>query len=452
MKTRNSSPLILITALVTMAARAYGQQPPDVVTSDTQENTAMGSGALMSLTPDCGPNPPTCDFGNTAAGYQALFSNLGGGGNTAVGAQALYSNTTTGVPFTLQPVSGNANTAVGFKALYSNTAGYGNTAVGSQALYSNSTSVFEDIVKFGENNTAVGEQALFSNTTGSSNTATGYWALYSTSTGNSNTASGWAALYSNTTGSDNTAFGVNALVSNTTGTSNTASGQGALHSNSTGISNVATGAYALYSNTTGSSNTASGVGALRSGTTGSNNIAEGFHAGYDLTTGSNNIDIGNGGVTAESNTIRIGTKSTHTATYVAGIYGAPVSGSAVFVSSTGQLGVTVSSERFKTGIASMESNTAQLERLRPVTFHLKTDPKGALQYGLIAEEVAKVYPELVIRNESGRIDGVRYDELAPLLLNEVQQQRRKIDAQAAQMSDMQLQLAKLQAALVRTQP
>ena len=121
------------------------------------------------------------------------------------------------------------------------------------------------------------------------------------------------------------------------------------------------------------------------------------------------------------------------------------------MTNTGRLGVLASSERYKTAIAPMGANTAKLGQLRPVTFHLKTDPKGALQYGLIAEEVAKVYPELVIRDEKGRIDGVRYDELAPMLLNEVQQQQTTITAQAAQLHDVQKQLGNLQAALTKLQ-
>jgi hypothetical protein len=145
------------------------------------------------------------------------------------------------------------------------------------------------------------------------------------------------------------------------------------------------------------------------------------------------------GVAGESAKIRIGNPPYQTATYIAGIYGTAVSGTPVMISSTGQLGVTVSSERFKTAIAPMGSISGKLQHLRPVTFHLKSDPRGALQYGLIAEEVAKVYPELVIRNESGRIDGVRYDELAPMLLNELQQQ-------AAQIRDLKQQMAELKGA------
>jgi hypothetical protein len=194
---------------------------------------------------------------------------------------------------------------------------------------------------------------------------------------------------------------------------------------------------ALYGNKTGNFNTASGTDALYANTTGSSNIAEGYKAGYNLTTGSNNIDIGNLGLAAEGNTIRIGTAQT--VTYIAGISGTPVTGSAVIVSSTGQLGVTVSSERYKTAIVTMGSDTAKLGQLRPVSFKLKSDATGTRQYGLIAEEVAKVYPELVIRNVSGRIDGVRYDELAPMLLNEAQQQQQKIAAQGAAMRDLKQQ-------------
>jgi hypothetical protein len=149
-----------------------------------------------------------------------------------------------------------------------------------------------------------------------------------------------------------------------------------------------------------------------------------------VTTRSHNIDIGHKGVAAESGTIRIGTGATQKATCIAGIFCTSVTGGAGVVNSNGKFGVTVSSERYKTAIAPMGSNTVKLGQLRPVTFHLKTDPKGSLQYGLIAEEVAKVYPQLVVRGENGRIEGVRYDELAPMLLNEAQKQQQKIAAQA----------------------
>ncbi len=178
-------------------------------------------------------------------------------------------------------------------------------------------------------------------------------------------------------------------------------------------------------------------------TTGSYNIALGFDAGYNLTTGSNNIEIGVEGSASDNNTIQIGSQGTQTSTKIAGIYGTPLSGSAVYVTSTGQLGVQASSERYKTDISSMPELAEKLQQLRPVTFHYKTDPKGVQQYGLIAEEVDKVYPELVIRDDTGKIQGVHYEELAPMLLNEVQKQQATIQSQAAKIDDLTQQVAEL---------
>ncbi len=280
-----------------------------------------------------------------------------------------------------------------------------------------------------------------------------------------NTASGEDALYSDTSGSYNTATGFSSLFSNKTGDNNTATGYQSLYYNATGSNNSASGHESLFTNTTGSDNTALGAAALRSAKTGNNNIAVGYEAGYNLTTGSNNIEIGSKGLATDYNMIKIGVEGLQAKTFIAGIYKTSVSGSAVMVNSNGQLGVVVSSERFKTDIAPMGSNIAKLQALRPVKFHLKTDPHGAVQYGLIAEEVAKVYPELVIRDEAGRIDGVRYDELAPMLLNEMQEQQKVVVAQTAKIADeeqraaaqdtkiarLQEQLAGIQAALVKLQ-
>ncbi|HSY07021.1 MAG TPA: tail fiber domain-containing protein [Steroidobacteraceae bacterium] len=403
---------ILISASAAFEIPANAQQPPDNVVSDACFNTAMGGNALISN--ENGTGCATSGF-NTAAGYEALYSNTTGQSNTAYGTYALHSNL--GATMS-DPAAGSDNTAVGLEALYSNTTGVDNTAIGLEALYLN--------------------------TTGNGNTASGFAALNRNTTGTFNTASGFDALYSNTTGSNNTASGYTALNNNTTGMNNTAIGYGALFFSNIAQNNTASGYEALVANTTGSNNTAAGYEALEKNTTGSNNIAEGYQAGSNLSTGSNNIDIGNVGVAGESHAIRIGTHGTQKATFIAGIYGTAVTGSAVVVSSTGKLGVTVSSERFKTAIAPMASNTAKLQKLRPVTFKLKSDPQGALQYGLIAEEVAKVYPELVIRGERGRIDGVRYDELAPMLLNEVQQQ-------AAEIHDLKKQIVEMRAVDQATQ-
>jgi hypothetical protein len=402
--------LLLSIGALALAGTAIAQVPSTNDTSDMNENTGMGTRALA------GPAAKNNGSGNTAAGFFALASNTTGNANTACGASALQSNTT-----------GSSNTATGVGALLSNTTGTSNTASGASALQSNTT---------GSSNTAFGQSTLQSNT------------------GDGNTASGNEALSANTSGDDNSAFGMQALSSNTSGHKNTATGTSALTDNTTGTLNTASGFGALEMNTTGNFNTASGFEALPANTTGSDNIAVGFQAALDLTTGSNNIDIGNRGVAADSDTIRIGTAATQKATFIAGIFGTSVTGSAVVVNSNGRLGVTVSSERFKTAIAPMGSNTTKLGLLRPVTFHLKTDPNGALQYGLIAEEVARIYPELVIRNESGRIDGVRYDELAPMLLNEVQKLTAQVEnnaTQAEEIRDLKQQVAEMRAAPLKLQ-
>jgi hypothetical protein len=230
------------------------------------------------------------------------------------------------------------------------------------------------------------------------------------------------------------------------GSYNVASGNGALGGYLTGNWNVAYGAYSLGTNNDGSNNVAVGGRALTN-VDGSGNVGVGFSAGSNLISGSNNIYIGNQGVDGESGIIRVGTSGTHTQVFVAGIYATNVRGSAVMVNSSGQLGVVVSSERFKTDVAPM-SDTERLDQLRPVTYRLKSDPKGPKQYGLIAEQVAKVYPELVIRNENGRIDGVRYDELAPMLLNELQRERRQ---RGREVAELKQQLADMRAAVLELQ-
>jgi hypothetical protein len=310
------------------------------------------------------------------------------------------------------------STSYGSGALSSNSGSY-NSAFGASALNDNQT---------GERNTADGWGALQMNVVGTKNTATGAVALYN-NTGNYNTADGYGALYLNQGGSSNTAIGITALLSDTNGSSNTAAGAYALYS-SNGNYNTATGAYALYYNIDGSSNTAIGDSALYN-VTGSSNVGVGSLAGADLTSGSNNIDIGSQGAPTDSGITRIGTSGLQEETFISGIVNSKITGSAVYVTAGGQLGVLASSERYKTSIAPIGSTSEKLEQLRPVSFHLKNDPQGEVQYGLIAEEVAKVYPELVIRGESGTIEGVRYDELAPLLLNEFQEQQKRIAAQDA---------------------
>jgi len=346
---------------------------------------------------------------NTAEGEDALFSLTTGVGNTANGAFVLYKNRT-----------GNGNTAIGFEALFSNTTGYSNTANGVQAL--------------------------LNNTTGHSNTANGLNALRSNATGLFNTANGCQALQSNTTGSDNTANGFEALLNNTTGHSNTANGFQALAANTTAFQNTATGLQALFSNTTGHQNTAIGYIALLNNTIGNGNIALGHEAGENLTTGSNNIVIGAGvlGVAGESNTIRIGKSGTQTATFIAGISGKTASGGvAVYVNANGKLGTTVSSARFKEQIKPMDKTSEAIHALKPVTFRYKQelDPEGIPQFGLVAEDVEKVNPDLVARDDQGKVYTVRYEAVNAMLLNEFLKEHRKVQEQEATIAQLKSTIA-----------
>ena len=311
-----------------------------------------------------------------------------------------------------------------------------NTVLGDDALLHNT----------GSFNTAIGSYALNRNATGSYNTATGYAALSSNTSGANNTATGFQALNTNN-GTQNTANGVNALFANTTGSDNTATGFQALYTKASGVSNTATGVSALLFNT-GNSNTATGEEALGNNTTGNSNIAVGFSAGISLTTGSNNIDIGNAGVAAEANTIRIGTTGTQTATFIAGIrHAALANGAAVAVGITadGQLGVRASSARFKESVTPMGKTSEAIFSLQPVTFRYKKDPVALRQFGLVAEEVAKVSPDLVVRDAEGKPFTVRYDEINAMLLNEFLKARRQIDAQQKQIEALTAGLQKVSA-------
>jgi len=329
--------------------------------------------------------------------------------------------------------NGGANSAVGYASLSSNISGIWNSAMGLGALSSNIT---------GSYNTATGVLALYGETSGLFDTAEGVSALNSTidgaapSTGQYDTASGYEALYANTSGSGNTAVGAYALMSSTNVYNNSAFGCTALTNDTSGDQNAGFGAFALTTNTVGSSNVAVRYQSMYFNTKGTNNVAVGLNAGYNLTSGSNNIDISNEGLAGDDDTIKIGAANAQTKTYIAGIENSKVTGAAVYVTASGQLGVLASSARYKTAIAPMATRTHDLDRLRPVTFHLRNDPHGAVQNGLIAEEVATIYPELVIRDAAGRIQGVRYDELTPMLLNEVQQQKAQLEAMEQQVADL----------------
>ena len=284
------------------------------------------------------------------------------------------------------------------------------------------------------------------------NTASGYLALGNNTTGNNNTASGYQALGSNTTGSGNTASGLNALASNN-GSANTASGLNALYSNTTGNDNTAIG-YEALSSDTGGNNTAIGYQALANSTIGHDNIAVGYVAGDNISTGSHNIDIGNQGSSSDgtavnSGVIRIG-NSLQTSFFAAGISGVGVSGTAVQVDSNGQLGVILSSRRYKEDIQDMDDASSGLLRLRPVTYRYRqpyADGSKPIDYGLIAEEVADVYPDLVVKGADGQIQTVQYHKLTPMLLNEVQKEHGTTQSLLDKVALLEAQVSALQKAL-----
>ncbi len=317
------------------------------------------------------------------------------GGNTAEGQSALLNLTT-----------GEFNTAVGFLALRGNTESNFNTAIGAGALFTNTA----------DNNTATGAGALLSNTTGDFNTANGAFALFHNTTGGDNTANGASALLSNTEGDNNTATGFNALHDNTIGFSNTANGRNALFGNASGSNNTAMGFEALGFNTSGSNNTAIGRKALESNHTGSGNIALGVDAGTNVTTASNVICIGAIGAD-ESNSCFIGNIFDQTSS----------GGTAVFVNAQGKLGTITSSRRFKEEIKSMENASETLFALKPVTFQYKTDNTNTPQFGLIAEDVAAVNPDLVVRDKDGNPYTVRYEQIDAMLLNEFLKEHKKVE-------------------------
>jgi hypothetical protein len=337
------------------------------------------------------------------------------GGNTAEGQNALQSLT-----------SGTNNTALGFQALYHDTTGSNNAATGFRALYINTAGV---------NNTATGSQALLNNTTGNQNTANGYVALSSNTSGGSNTANGYQALNSNTVDA-NTATGFGALYRSTTGPDNTATGYLALNGNDTGFENTANGAFALEMNTAGYGNTANGFGALSGNTTGAYNIAIGYNAGF-FVTGNGNICIGSDayGVGGEDATTRIGN-----------IYASVASGRAVYVNSDNKLGTLASSRRFKDQIKPMDKASETVLALRPVTFRYKKEiePNGAVQFGLIAEEVEKVNPDLVVRDAQGEPYSVRYEAVNAMLLNEFLKEYRTVQELKSTAAKQEATIAKQQ--------
>jgi hypothetical protein len=423
-------------------------------------NTAEGTDALFSL---------TSGIANTAVGFNALHDNTTGTHNVAIGSSALASNTTGSFNMAvgtdaLRDNTASFNLAIGFRvgfmnttgshltgigaaALRNNTTGASNTAIGADALRENTT---------GFENTAIGDAALSNNDSAAANTAVGAFALFNshTITAGRNTAIGWKALFNDTTGDENTAVGTSGfgggppLFRNTTGRFNTAVGGAALSNNTVGGDDTAVGSGALNDNVTGNENVAIGLNALARNTSGSNNVALGNYAGFNATTGSHNIYIGDEieGSAGESNVCRIGSIFGQTA----------AGGSPVYIDANHQLGTLTSSKRFKENIQQMGTTSEALFALKPVSFRYKKeiDPAGISQFGLVAEDVEKVNPDLVARDRDGKPYTVRYDAVNAMMLNEFLkehkafvEEQRKVQEQGATIARQQRQIEALTAGL-----
>lgn len=307
----------------------------------------------------------------------------------------------------------------------------------------------------GTDNSAFGFNALHSNGSGTDDTATGFGALANNTSGPNNTATGFEALTNNTIGSDNTATGAEALFVNSTGSLNTAVGFFALSSNNSGGDNTGIGSASLYFNTLGNKNTAVGEFALVDNTTGSNNIGVGQGAGLEVTSGSYNIEIGNFGTSSDTGVTRIGTSGQQTSFFAAGINGVQVSGVPVYIDGNGQLGTINSSIRFKEDVHDMGDASSRIFLLRPVTYRYKQpydDGSKPIDYGLIAEEVAKVYPDMVVKGADGQIQTVQYQKLTPMLLNELQKQHQVIAEQGEAIQLLEKRLAALESAQSASSP
>jgi Chaperone of endosialidase len=395
-------------------------------------NTAEGQNALLSLT--------TGRY-NTAIGFFCLRSNGASGFNTAIGAGALLANNTatanentaTGAAALLSNTIGTQNTANGAFALVSNTTGAVNTATGEGALFSNTTANY---------NTADGCQALYANTTGGGNTASGYQALYNNTTGFLNTAVGAVALAANATGHDNTAVGESALFSNVNGYENTAVGSGALIAETGlfGIANTAIGYQALFSNNDGIANAAVGDSALQNNTVGSQNTAIGAFAGSNVTTANKVICIGD----------EVAGANVDNSCFIGSIRDATTQNNdaiPVYIDSAGQLGTASSSRRYKTDIKPMDKTSEGILALKPVRFRYKMHKDSTPQYGLIAEEVAEVNPDLVIYDRDGKPYTVRYDSVNAMLLNEFLKEHRAFVEEQRKVQNLEAAVAKLAATL-----
>ena len=405
----------------------------------------------MQAAPQVAPPPDGCYPGfTTAEGCNALALLTTGAGNTGVGWYSLFSGSTN-----------NYNTGLGAGTLVLNT-GDSNTAVGAAALLLNTTGV---------NNTGIGTDALVFNDTGNNNTALGVFALGSNTTGNANTAIGGGSQNGNIDGGGNTAVGALSLSANLHGTLNTAVGIAALQNN-VANNNTATGAGALNQNTSGAANTAVGLNALQHNVIGGGNVAVGNQALVDSTAGFNTAVGNNAGmaVTTAHNVIAIGSPGADVSDscFIGNIFGVTTVGIPLpaLVDPAGQLGTLSSSERFKKDIKPIDKLSEGILALKPVTFHYKKDKANNPQFGLIAEEVAKVNPDLIVRDKNGEIYTVRYDAVNAMLLNEflkehkkvqdlegtVAQQQKGMEVLTAQLKEQAAQIQKVSAQVEMAKP
>ena len=390
-------------------AQAVG---PDTDGSIPGSNNGEGIGVLVSR---------TGGIWNTGTGFEALNHLTAGNQNTATGFRALNSD-----------VNGGYNTGTGVLSLFSNTSGFFNSATGAYSLANNTT---------GLRNTANGYTALYRNADGTDNTAAGFAALYHNTTAAFNCAFGEQALFNNLKAWTNNAFGVQALFNNLTGETNNAFGTGALFANTEGESNNAFGHLALESNVDGVWNNAFGFNALDSNVSGSFNTAIGDSAGLDID-GDGNVCIGEGvfGESGANDSTYIRNVNTTAQPIVAGVDGVTVD------LTTGRLGHGVSSRRYKEQIKPMDKASEMLFSLKPVTYRYKKeiDPKQTLDFGLIAEEVAKVSPELAIRDAKGQVSNVRYNAINAMLLNEFLKEHQQVAEQQATIAELKSTVAQQQ--------
>ena len=418
--------ILVLTAFTFFSAADAVNPPPDG--SYPNFTTAEGESALLSL---------TTGAGNTAVGSFSLESVAIGSFNTAVGAGTLLFN------------KADSNTAIGTAALLVNTDGDSNTAIGVGALENNTAS----------GNTAVGSNALFSNTTGGTLSITNNLAV------GPNVAVGQQALENNTIASGNTAVGYQALGNNTTGLNNTDLGistavgfQALAHASGPDAAlNDAFGYQALFNLTSGANNVAIGANALRNLTSGNVNLAVGSPAGINLTSGDFNVFIGSdagSGVTTASDVICIGAAGNNVSgsCFIDHIFNGTSSGGVgVFVNSNGRLGTSTSSRRFKESIKPMGKASEAILQLKPVTFHYKRelDADRIPQFGLVAEEVEKVNPDLIVRDKDGKPYSVRYDQVNAMLLNEFLKAHREVEELKARAVKQEETIANLESAVVK---